>query len=119
MFVIPFVFAIYPELLLIESAVLDPKSLPSAAQYLPGYDGQVHVAALLWLLVKLIVALYLLASALAGFDRKSLTAIEVALRLLVALLIMFKPAAIHLPALLAAVALLASHYLRNRQVAVA
>jgi TRAP transporter 4TM/12TM fusion protein len=119
MFVIPFVFAIYPELLLIESAVLDPKSLPSAAQYLPGYDGQVHIAALLWLLVKLIVALYLLASALAGFDRKSLTAIEVALRLLVALLIMFKPAAIHLPALLAAVALLASHYLRNRQVAVA
>jgi TRAP transporter 4TM/12TM fusion protein len=119
MFVIPFVFAIYPELLLIESAVLDPKSLPSAAQYLPGYDGQVHIAALLWLLVKLIVALYLLASALAGFDRKPLTAIEIALRLLVALLIMFKPAAIHLPALLVAVALLTSHYLRNRQVAVA
>ncbi|MEM7259839.1 MAG: C4-dicarboxylate ABC transporter, partial [Pseudomonadota bacterium] len=102
---------------LIESAVLDPKSLPSAAQYLPGYDGQIHLLPLLWLIAKLMVALYLLASALAGHDRKSLTAIEIVLRLIVALLIMFKPAAIHLPALLAAAALLSSHYLRNRQVA--
>lgn len=117
MFVIPFVFAMYPELLLIESAVLDPKSLPSAAQYLPGYDGQVHLLPLIWLITKLVVALYLLASALAGYDRKSLSAIEITLRLLIALFIMFKPAAIHLPALLAAVALLGWHYTNNKQVA--
>ncbi|MBX2883575.1 MAG: TRAP transporter large permease subunit [Granulosicoccus sp.] len=116
MFVIPFVFAVYPELLLIEAAVLDPTSLPSAAQYLPGYDGQLHLGALLWLLVKLVVALYLLASALAGFDRKSLSYIEISLRLGIALLIMFKPATIHIPALLGAVALLGYHYVGNRKV---
>ena len=115
MFVIPFVFAMYPELLLIEAAVLDPSSLPSAAQYLPGYDGELHLAPLLWLLAKLVVALYLLASALAGFDRKTLSAIEIFIRLLLALLILFKPAAIHLPAIIAAIALLAFHYSRTTQ----
>jgi len=69
------------------------------------------------LIAKLIVALYLLASALAGYDRNALSGVEIALRLIVALLIMFKPSAIHLPALLAAGALLASHYLKNRQIA--
>ena len=68
MFVIPFVFALYPELLLIEAAVLDPGSMPSAAQYLPGYDGEIHYGPLVWILARLILALYLLASALAGFD---------------------------------------------------
>ena len=116
MFVIPFVFAIYPELLIIEAAVLDPASLPSAAKYLPGYDGSLHIAALLWLLVKLIVALYLLASALAAFDRKSLTAAEIMLRLALAVAIMFKPVEIHAPALLAAIVLLVFHYARNQNV---
>jgi len=116
MFVIPFVFAIYPELLLIEAAVLDPTSLPSAAQYLPGYDGQLHLGALLWLLLRLMVALYLLASALAAFDRKSLSAIEIILRLVVAVLILFKPFEIHTPALIAAVVILALHFVRNKQI---
>ena len=106
----------YPELLLIEAAILDPSALPSAARYLPGYDGETHLAQLLWLLAKLIVALYLLASALAGFDRKSLPALEIVIRLLLALLILFKPAMIHLPAVLAAVALLVFHYSRNKEV---
>ncbi len=119
MFVIPFVFAIYPELLLIEAAVLDPTSLASAAQYLPGYDGQLHLGLLLWLLVRLAVALYLLASALAAFDRKSLSALEIALRLGIALLIMFKPMEIHAPALIAAVVLLTTHTMRNKNVSTA
>ena len=89
MFVIPFVFAMYPEILLIEAAVLDPTALPSAAQYLPGYDGQLHLMPLVWLLVRLALALYLLASALAGFDRKGLSGLEILLRLGLALLIMF------------------------------
>ena len=38
MFIIPFVFAMYPELLLIEAAVLDP-TLSDLDAYLPGYDG--------------------------------------------------------------------------------
>jgi len=117
MFVIPFVFAIYPELLLIEAAVLDPTSLPSAAQYLPGYDGQLYLGALLWLLLRLMVALYLLASALAAFDRKSLSVVDIVLRLTVAALILFKPFEIHTPALIAAVVMLVFHFVRNRQIA--
>ena len=46
MFVIPFVFAMYPEILLIEAAVRDPSSLPSAAKYLPGYDSQLYLCLL-------------------------------------------------------------------------
>jgi TRAP transporter 4TM/12TM fusion protein len=116
MFVIPFVFAFYPELLLIPAAVLDPSSLPSAAQYLPGYDGERHYPELFWLLLRLVLALYLLASALAGFDRRSLTAIEIALRIGLMLLILAKPSAIHLPGFAAALALLAFHYFQNKTV---
>ncbi len=117
MFVIPFVFAMYPEILLIEAAVRDPSALPSAAKYLPGYDGQLHLGALLWLLLRLAAALYLLASALAGFDRKSLAAWEVMLRLALAALIMFKLPEIHAPALLVACALLAWHVSRCKSTA--
>ncbi len=113
MFVIPFVFAMYPELLLIESAILDPSSSPSAAEYLPGYDGQTHLAQLGWLIVKLIVALYLLASALAGFDRRALSAPEIILRLALALFILFKATYISLPALCIAIALLAFHFSKS------
>jgi len=116
MFVIPFVFAIYPELLLIEAAVLDPTSLPSAAQYLPGYDGQLHIGMLLWLLLRLSIALYLLASALAAFDRKVLSGFDIFLRLVVAACIMFKPYEIHVPALCAAVILLTIHFIKNKTV---
>jgi hypothetical protein len=100
--------------LLIEAAVRDPNSLPSAAQYLPGYDGQIHLLPLLWLLLRLIAALYLLASALAAYDRKSLSGIEIAIRLALAALIMFKDPVFHGPALIAGVVLLAYHYLRGR-----
>jgi len=117
MFVIPFVFAFYPELLLIPAAILDPNALPSAAQYLPGYDGERHYPELLWLLVRLMLALYLLASALAAFDRRSLSAIEIILRLGLTLLILFKPGYIHVPAFVVALALLSFHFIKNKSVA--
>ena len=116
MFVIPFVFAIYPELLLIDAALLDPSSLPSAAKYLPGYDGQQHLGLLLWLIFRVSISLYLLASALAAYDRKSLSGIEIVLRLGVALMILFKPVEIHLPALIAALVLLVVHYTGNKEI---
>lgn len=116
MFIIPFVFAMYPELLLIEAAVLDPSALPSAAQYLPGYDGERHYGALAWLLFRLVIALYLLASALAGFDRKALSFTEIALRIVLSVLILFKPAEIHAVALLLAFALLVFHYVKNKTI---
>ncbi len=116
MFIIPFVFAFYPELLLIKAAVLDPGALASAEQYLPGYDGERHYGALLWLLLRLMAALYLVASALAGFDRKLLGVSEIAIRLGLALLILFKPAEIHVVALLLAVSLLGYHYAKNKTI---
>ena len=115
MFVIPFVFALYPEILLIDAAVRDPSALPSAAAYLPGYDGAVHLGPLLWLLLRLMAALYLLASALAAFDRKALSGFEIALRLLLAALIMFKATVIHTPALVVGVLWLVFHFSRNQK----
>ncbi len=105
-FVIPFVFALYPEILLIEAAVLDPNALPSAAQYLPGYDGQLHLLPLIWLLVKLALALYLLASALARFDATALPFWNWALRLALFVLILFSNPYIYIPAVIAGVILI-------------
>jgi len=116
MFIIPFVFAMYPELLLIEAAVLDPSALPSAAQYLPGYDGERHYGELSWLLFRIVVALYLLASALAGFDRKALSFPEIGLRIALTVLILFKPIEIHAVALLLAFGLLSFHYVKNKTI---
>ncbi|MDD9910048.1 MAG: TRAP transporter fused permease subunit [Ahrensia sp.] len=114
MFVIPFVFAMYPEILLIPAAVLDPTSLPSAAKYLPGYDGTLDVGALIWLLVRLVLALYLLASGLARFDRNKLDLWEWVLRLALAALVLSGDPLIHGAALLASIALLAVHTMRAR-----
>jgi TRAP-type uncharacterized transport system fused permease subunit len=113
LFIIPFVFAMYPEILLIESAVLKPGSLPSAKEYLPGYDGQLHLASLMWVLFRLIFALYLLASALARFDRKPLASWEWVARLALAAAIMFSDPVVHGVALAAAVVLIGVHSIRS------
>lgn len=111
MFTIPFVFAFYPELLLIEQAQLaqsiDGESTGKA--FLPGYDGTIHMGNLGWLLFRLIVALYLVASALTGFDRARLTTAEIVARLALAALVLFKSQTVSLTALAAAAALVALH----------
>jgi len=114
MFVIPFVFAMYPELLLIKDAVLDPSATGARVVYLPGYDGTLNLAALAWLCARLVFALYLLASALARFDRRALAAWEWSARLVLAGLIMFANPVVHVAALLASVALLIFHFARSR-----
>ena len=103
-FIVPFIFAFYPELLLIDAAVLDPQPT-GGTLYLPGYDGQRHVGALAGLLVRLVVALYLISSALSGFDRAPLAAWEIATRLLLAVLVMTSVPAIWVGAMIAAVGL--------------
>ena len=117
MFVIPFVFAIYPEILLIEAAVIDPTTSDGAEiEYLKGYTGQVDWTALCFLLMRLLLGLYLLASALARFDRNALPFWDVALRLSLAVLIMVKDPTIYLIAIFAACVWLGLHFLRNRNV---
>jgi TRAP transporter 4TM/12TM fusion protein len=91
MFTIPFVFAWYPELLLIEEAVTITDSA-GRSTLIEGYTGVVDWVALTLLVLRLILALYLMASALAYFDRAPLRRWEVALRLLAAVLILWKTA---------------------------
>ena len=110
MFTIPFVFATYPELLLIDKAVLDPDS----AGFLPGYDGTIDVGWLAFLIARLAIALFLVSSALAAYDRKALNSFEIAIRLGVAALIMFRPVEVYVPALAAGVVVIAMHLFRSR-----
>ncbi len=118
MFVIPFVFALYPEILLIEAAFIDPTtSSGSNVQYLPGYTGDVAWGALAWLMARLLLALYLLASALAAFDRMTLPFWDVAVRLGLAALIMFKAPTLYGPAVVVAVIWLVLHFVRSRSAA--
>ncbi|MEX0339801.1 MAG: TRAP transporter permease [Arenibacterium sp.] len=117
MFVIPFVFAFYPELLLIDQALIDPSS-PNRAP-LPGYENGVALSALLWLLARLVLALYLVASALAGHDAKPLLPVWIGARLVVAVLVMMRPESIYLVGIALAGALLAWHHLSARRVEMA
>ena len=113
MFTIPFVFAFYPELLLIEQALIDPTS-PTNSR-LPGYENGIDFVGLSWLLARLVLALYLVATALAKFDSKSLTLFEVGMRLAIALAILAKPQAIHFAAIIFTATLLLFHNWRSRQ----
>ncbi|MDU8926178.1 TRAP transporter fused permease subunit [Alisedimentitalea sp. MJ-SS2] len=108
MFAIPFVFAFYPELLLIDQALIDPSS-PSGAT-LPGYENGVQTGALLWLLARLFLALYLVASALAGYDAKPLSSLWIGLRLTTAVAVLMRPELIHFAGIAVAIALLALHH---------
>ena len=113
MFTIPFVFAFYPELLLIEQALIDPTSPTNSP--LPGYENGIDFVGLSWLLARLVLALYLVATALAKFDSKSLSLFEVGMRLGLALAILAKPQAIHFAAIIFAATLLLFHNWRSRQ----
>ena len=120
MFVIPFVFALYPEILLIEAAVIDPSvSVGSEIEYLPGYTGQTDWGALSIVLIRLLLALFLLASALARFDRKALPFWEVLGRLALAFLVITKEPMIYGPAIVVALGWLALHFVRNKEITAA
>lgn len=115
MFTIPFVFAIYPELLLIKQAVIDP----SSGTYLAGYDGKIDIGGLAVVIARVALALYLVSSALAAFDHKPLGIVQILLRILLAVLVMAKPPVIYLPAVMAGLAIIAFHFMGSRQRAAA
>ena len=114
MFTIPFVFALYPELLLVEQALIDPNSTTGAR--LPGYENAVSIPALAWLLLRVVLALYLVASALSRFDRQALGSIWVGTRLMLAVAVLARPEMVHGAGIAAALALLAWHRLAARRV---
>lgn len=113
MFAIPFVFAFYPEILLIEQALIDPAS-PSAAP-LPGYEDGVSLSALIGLLARLLLALYLVASALAAYDARPLSFVWIVIRLGIAAAILMRPEGIYLTALVICAGILAWHHLGVRK----
>ena len=112
MFVIPFVFAFYPELLLIDEALIDPND--GAAGPLPGYENGVGVGHIVWLVARLTMALYLLASALAAFDRARLGLGQIATRLILAVLVLSGPVLLHGLAILATAVVLGVHFFANK-----
>ncbi|GAA6202816.1 TRAP transporter fused permease subunit [Aquicoccus sp. SU-CL01552] len=107
-FVIPFVFAFYPELLLIEAAQLSPTT--GGARYLEGYDGSVHIGAMAFVILRVAVALYLLASVLARHETRPIGGAELLLRLVLAVLVLMKAPWLSLGAMAAAAALVAWHW---------
>lgn len=113
-FVIPFVFAFHPELLLIDAAMLDPTASGSD-RWLPGYDGQIHLGALLWLLARLVFALYLLASALNRFDHRALPVWDVVARLVLAVMLLSGSPLIYGIGLVLAALLVGAHIINARQ----
>ena len=112
-FVIPFVFAFHPELLLIDAAVLSPDD--SKGKYLTGYDGNINIINLVWLLVRLTLSLYLVASSLCRFDHRALHVWEVIVRLILALLILSGSIFIYGPAILLAIIIIATHLLMTKK----
>jgi TRAP transporter 4TM/12TM fusion protein len=118
MFTIPFVFAFYPELLLIEQAQF-AQSLDGGASaeklFLPGYDGNIDWPGLGWLVFRLVVALYLIASALAKYDRAYLRSFEVLIRIALSVLVLLKLPMIANSALVVSLAYLAAHQIFYRR----
>ena len=113
MFAIPFVFAFYPEILLIDQALIDPSSVANTP--LPGYENGIQPVALIWLLIRLVLALYLLASALAAYDAKPLSSVWILIRLATAVAVLMRPELVHFTAVAFAGALIFWHHLSSRQ----
>lgn len=114
MFTIPFIFAWYPELLLIPEAVTITDD-SGARTLIAGYSGEVDMAALAWLSARLVLALYLVASALARFDRGPIPSWEVAGRLGLAVLILWKTALVMWFGIIAGLGIIALHIVLSRR----
>ena len=115
-FIIPFIFAFYPEILLISEAVVDASQTgASGIQYLPGYDGTVDVAALLWVLARLVLALYLVSSVLARFDAIALDWKEMTIRTGLAVCMITTYQALAAGAALVGLAWIILHHMRAKR----
>ena len=85
-FIIPFVFAFYPTILIIEDFSLLP---------------------FVWIVARTCFCIWLFSSALSGYDRRKLTVPEIVVRFAVAFTMLAPAAVIHLPAVLIGAALIA------------
>ena len=119
-FIIPFIFAFYPEILLISEAVIDATQTgASGIQYLPGYDGKLDVPALVWVLARLILALYLVSSVLARFDAVALDWKEMAIRTVLAVCMITSYSMLAAGAAIAGLVWVVSHHMRAKRLVAA
>jgi TRAP-type uncharacterized transport system fused permease subunit len=114
MFVLPFIFAFYPELLLIDAAKFDPSAPMGSGVFLPGYGPGVDWGALALLLPRLGIGLYLIASALTRYDQRPLAGWETGLRLGLAVVVLLRDPAWFGPGLVVTALYLGWHVLRAR-----
>jgi len=84
-FIIPFVFAFYPTILIIE-------------QFQPG--------TFVWIVLRTCFCIWLFSSALSGYDRRALGVIEIVTRFVAAFAMLATNPAIHIPAILTGVLLI-------------
>lgn len=98
---VPFVFAYYPEILLVKEA------------------GGFEIGALISILARLGVAIWLLTSSFSRFDALHLAWPEVGLRIALMFLVLLHDPLIHWPAFLAGILLIGFNYLRAHRLSVA
>ena len=114
-FTIPFVFAIYPELLLIDQAIINP----ATGEYFSGYDGNIDYGWLALLAARLGLALYLVSSAMSAFDVRALNGMQIVIRLALAVLILAKPMEVYAVATIAGLGVIFLHRFRGDDKALA
>ena len=84
-FIIPFVFAFYPTILIIETF-----------EFLPFF----------WIVLRTCFCIWMFSSALSGYDRRALSIFEIIMRLVVAFAVLAISPTIHIPAILIGVGLI-------------
>ncbi len=112
MFLVPFVFVIYPELLVIPPAF---QADMISGEYIASHPEGFRLTAYLSILLRVLVAIYLFVTAISRFDMQRLSAPVAALRFATGVALLFLPLAVHGPALLLAIALIGAHHLGARR----
>lgn len=94
-FIIPFIFAFYPAVLIVE-------------------DFQ--AITFVWIVLRTMFCIWLFSSALSAFDRRRLTMLEVAMRFVAAFALLAYSPTIHLPALAVGIVLIAWDRFKNKSI---
>lgn len=113
LFLIPFVFAFYPELLLINDAFLADTTTGSYIAMRPnGFEWDTFAS----IMVRVILAIYVLSTAFSRFDACRLTRREVFFRIILAPLSLLAMPVVYLPATAVLIAVLIIHRVKARTI---
>jgi TRAP-type uncharacterized transport system fused permease subunit len=110
MFIVPFIFVFYPELLLIDDAFIADTM---TGEFISSRPNGFEIGQFLSIIPRTLLALYLISSALSSFDTKIINTWEKYTRLTLALMILTIPLIIHGPAVILAITLLYYHRMQR------